>query len=61
MLQTVVFGVPVELRLKFVAIVRSYGADAEWKLRDDIIEKVYGVLLSMALVDCLDGGLWRSW
>ena len=37
--------------LKFMAIIRADGMDAERKLRNHMIDKIYGVLLRMAVIN----------
>ena len=46
-----VLDVPVELRLPFVPAISTKGLDSEWELFDDVVGKVYCVLLRVALVD----------
>ncbi len=39
---------PMELCLKLMAIIGPNGMDAERELRNYVIDKIYGILLSMA-------------
>lgn len=42
---------PVELGLKFMAVVGTNGVNAERKLIDQIVDKIDGVFLGMTSVD----------
>ena len=46
-----VFNVPVKLCLEFMASIGTNGVYSKWKFLDHIIDKRYGILLIMALVD----------
>ena len=46
-----VFHMPVELGLKFMAVVGTDGVNAERKLIDHIVDEIDGVFLGMTSVD----------
>ena len=47
---------PVKLGLKPVAIIRTYSLDSEWKLIDDVVNKINGTGFVVLHIDfkCLD-------
>ena len=46
-----IFNMPMELGLEFVTIIRTDFTNAEWKLFDDVVNKVNRICLGMLLVD----------
>ncbi len=42
---------PMKFGLKFMAIIRADGMDAERKLGNHMIDKIYGVQLRMAVIN----------
>ncbi len=51
MTDSLVFNVPVEVRLKFVPPIGPNHVDAKWELPDRVIDEINGVLLCVPLVD----------
>ena len=68
MADTSILDVPVEQSLELVSSIGSDSMDAKGKLLDHVIYEIYGVLLSMALVDpqgshpssIVDGGVLET-
>ena len=46
-----VFDMPVELGLELVTAVRTDRVDSKWKLLDDMVDEVDGVLLGVVRID----------
>jgi hypothetical protein len=51
MADTKIRQVPVEFSLKLMAIVGTHGVNTEGKLRDNMVNKLYGILLRVFSVD----------
>jgi len=46
-----IFHMPMELGLEFVTVIRPNGMDAEGESRDNMIDKMNGIFLSMFVVN----------